>query len=122
MSDAIVTNDRAVSAPNSADRAWATPPVDVYENDDAFLVRADLPGVTSDGVEVRFEQDSLRIEAKRHLDSEADASWSYDFRRAFKLSGIDEDQITAEMKDGVLSLTLPKAASVRPRQIPVQAG
>ena len=119
MSNAIATNAATDAARALNTRAWATPPVDVFENDEAFLVRADLPGVTSDGIDVRFEQDSLRIEAKRDA---AEPSWSYDFRRAFKLSGIDQDRITAEMKDGVLSLTLPKAASARPRQIPVHAG
>ena len=110
--------DNAVSTP----RAWATPPVDVFENEDAFLVRADLPGVTSENVEVRFEQESLRIEARRDIPDTSDTSWRYDFRRAFKLSGIDQDRITAEMKNGVLSLTLPKAESVKPRQIPVFTG
>lgn len=103
-------------------RAWATPPVDVFENDEAFLIRADLPGVTSDDVDVRFEQESLRIEAKRDVPGESDAHWGYDFRRAFKLSGIDQGRITAEMKNGVLTLSLPKAESVKPRQIPVTTG
>ena len=101
-------------------RAWATPPVDVLENDEAFLVRADLPGVTGDNVDIKFEQDTLRIEAKRPAAS--DGQRSYDYRRTFKLSGIDESKITAKMSDGVLSLTLPKAESLKPRQIPVNAG
>lgn len=118
MSNAIATHDRNATEPA---RAWATPPVDVYENDEAFLVRADLPGVTSENVDVRFEQGNLRIEAKRPANGASTAP-SFDFRRAFKLTGIDETRITAEMKDGVLSLTLPKAESLRPRQIPVNAG
>lgn len=114
-------NKEVATTPDN--RAWATPPVDVYENKDAFLVLADLPGVTKDDVQVHFEQDNLRIEAKRNISGDAaDVGLSYDFRRAFKLSGIDESKISAEMKDGVLSLTLPKADSVRPRQIPVTAG
>ena len=126
MSDAMTktAEDRTIETRATENRAvqnrvWATPPVDVFENDDAFLVRTDLPGVTRDGVDIRFEQDTLRIEATRDL---ADAGWNYDFRRAFKLSGIDESKISAEMKEGVLSLTLPKAERVKPRQIPVSVG
>ena len=106
----------------SNDRAWATPPVDVFENDDGFVVKADLPGVTKDNVDIRFEQGSLRIEARRQLDDAPDAQWNYDFRRAFKLNGVDEQGISAEMSAGVLTLTLPKAESLKPRQIPVAAG
>lgn len=103
-------------------RAWATPPVDVFENEEAFLVRADLPGVTTENVEIEFKQDNLRVTATRPATDAASGEWSYNFQRAFKLSGIDENRIVAEMKDGVLSLTLPKAESAKPRQIPVNAG
>jgi len=103
-------------------RAWATPPVDVFENEEAFLVKADLPGVAANDVSVRFEQETLRIEAQRTVTEGTDSAWDFDFRRAFKLSGIDQDNIAAELKDGVLSLTLPKAQSVRPREIPIVAG
>ncbi len=96
------------------DRPWATPPVDIFENEERFLVKADLPGVTADDVNVRFEQETLRIEAHREL-----AGDRFEFRRTFRLSGIDGEQISAGMKDGVLSLTLPKLASARPRQVPV---
>lgn len=108
-------------------RPTIVPLVDVYENGDEFLLVADVPGVASDGLTVNLDKDELIIEGRRAdafaaegLRLEYEAT---DYRRAFSLPpGIDAAKIAAELRRGVLTLHLPKAESLRPRQIAVKAG
>lgn len=107
-------------------RPVVAPAVDIYENADAIILLADLPGVSQDGVNVNFEKDELRIDATtRDLTDSGDPLFSEfarrDYRRAFQLApGIDVEKITADLKGGVLTVTLPKAASLKPRQIAIK--
>lgn len=98
---------------------WDTPLVDVYENDDEFLLSADLPGVSHDALRIDVDSDELLIEGRRAEDDR----WGQGFRRTFKLPpGTDYDKVNAELKHGVLWLHLPKAAAIKPRRISVKAG
>ena len=98
---------------------WDTPLVDVYENDDEFLLSADLPGVSTEKLRIDVDSEELMIEGRR---PEGDR-WGHGFRRTFKLPpGTDYDKVNAEMKQGVLWLHLPKAAAIKPRRIAVKAG
>ena len=98
---------------------WDTPLVDVYENDDEFLLTADLPGVMTDSLRIDVDSEELLIEGKRAKDDR----WGHGFRRSFKLpAGTDYGQVNAELKQGVLWLHLPKAAAIKPRRIAVKAG
>ena len=95
------------------------PRVDIYEGQDDWLLLADLPGVEPGGVQVQAERDELRLTA---TGSALDGS-TVQLRRAFQLArGTAVDQIRAELKDGVLTLTLPKAAEVRSRAVEVKVG
>jgi HSP20 family protein len=105
-----------------------TPRFDIWEDDQAYHLEGDLPGVTAEQLDIRYENQELRIWGKvppRQKDVEY---WSQefgigDFYRSFSVGeGIDGDRIEATMKDGVLSLTLPKHPSVMPRRIEVKAG
>lgn len=103
------------------------PNADIHETPEAFIVRADVPGARPEGVDVRFEDGVLTLKASvpaRKFEHARALSREYgvgDFERAFRVGeGIDTEQIKAELKDGVLTLTLPKAAAVRPRAIKVQ--
>lgn len=105
------------------------PDVDIVEQKDAFLVKADLPGVDDRHVEVRLENGLLSIDAA--LAMEPDPAWTPiyaeyragGFHREFRLSdAIDADEIEARMIDGVLEVRLPKRSQHVPRQINVRAG
>jgi HSP20 family protein len=89
---------------------WATPPVDVLENDQELLLLADLPGVKKEDVKLSFEDGQLKLEAQA-----GDRTYKRTFEAKVEL---DADKITAEMKHGVLSLHLPKAEK-KVRQIAI---
>jgi HSP20 family molecular chaperone IbpA len=112
----------------SDQRPAVAPPCDVYENDDEVLVIADVPGVTSDLLNVDLNAGELGVFARREV-SANDGTFvgveyqSCDFRRRFAVpGGIDANKINAELKDGVLWLHLPKSEALKPRQIAVRAG
>ena len=107
------------TSPDNAPAVTVAPRVDIYENDRGFLVVTDLPGVAADDVRVEYEQDQLRLEAKRRYEPTPNDGVHHEYARSFRLAGIDPDGIEAELKDGVLHLTLPKTPERQPRQIPV---
>ena len=103
------------------------PRIDVFENDEAFLILTDLPGVKPGDVDVTYERDTLAIRAKRAPAGDIGALISgeellVDYARTFRVSGIEGAAIAAEMNGGVLKVHLPKAEDRKPRQIPINAG
>jgi HSP20 family protein len=120
-----------VQTPSTTERnhhreRYVAPPVDIYETQEGLVVLADLPGVAKEALDVRVEQNRLTIrgQARHRVPGEA-VSREYalvNFFRQFALSeNVDQRQITAELKSGVLTVTLPKAEEAKPRQIVVQA-
>ncbi|GAB4283999.1 MAG: Hsp20/alpha crystallin family protein [Deferrisomatales bacterium] len=104
---------------------FATPPVDIYETDDALVVIADLPGIRPDRLSVEVEHGVLTIEGRTDGEEPADWLWRefepLSFFRQFRIAEtIDKEKISAKLAHGVLTLTLPKAEEVRPRRIEVQ--
>lgn len=96
-----------------------TPPVDIFENDDAFVVAADLPGVRDEDVDITLEHKELVLRAKRELSN----GRFLEYRRAFRITdAIDGAAIDAKLAHGVLTVRLPKAEAVKPRKIAVKAG
>jgi HSP20 family protein len=90
-----------------------TPAIDVFESDDGYLVRADVPGVAQGDVEIEFHKDRLTFVAKHD---------TVKFERSVRFPDrVDADGIAAELNGGVLELRLPKAAEVRPRKISIGA-
>lgn len=125
--NALTTSNggRAVALREAAPMVF-TPRVDVLETDDALLLYADVPGVTPENVDVRFENGELTLHG-RCVPPKVDATrvWAEygvgDYHRAFTINEqVDAANITAELKHGVLTVRLPKAESVRPRRIPVK--
>ena len=122
-----MTKQQPQSLVQSDQRATATPPCDIYENDDEVMLVADLPGVAKDGLDIRIDKGELTLVGRRdpavqgnHLGLEYQ---DCDYLRRFTLpAGIDDAKIRAELKNGVLQLHLPKSESLRPRQISVKAG
>lgn len=98
--------------------------VDIYESKDDFLILADMPGATQQDVDVRFDKNQLNLSARvkmpqRNGSAAAEMEWG----RQFVLPGsVDAGNISAELKDGVLTVRLPKKESLKPRQITVRAG
>ncbi len=121
-----IQQNRAGTPERSDAPLTVNPRVDIYENRDQFLVVADLPGVRSDDLAIHVENAELTLTATRRTTPPgaevARERLDADYRRTFLLpQGIDREKIDAELKDGVLRLTLPKADAHRPRQIPVRA-
>lgn len=106
--------------------AVATPPVDILETEHEFVLLADLPGVAPGEVDIRFERGELTLHGRRSAapsDREAVAreQAGANFVRTFAVSeAVAADKIEAELKDGVLRLTLPKHEAVKPRRIAVK--
>lgn len=109
------------------EREFFVPPVNIFETDDQYVVEADLPGVTKEGLEITVEDNELTIIGRRgDVQQEPNAEVLYqetrpgDFRRVFELDPtIDTSKINAKVQQGVLTLTLPKAEKVKPRKIAV---
>jgi len=104
----------------------ARPRVDVLETENEVLLVADLPGVKSDAVDVRFENGELTIHGRRFPGNanKKRALTEYEpthYHRTFRLTeDIAADRIEAEMKAGVLTVRLPKAEAAKPRRINVK--
>jgi HSP20 family molecular chaperone IbpA len=118
----MAKHDRTDRTPEKlAERPTIAPPVDIFENKDEILILADLPGVTPEALSVNVDKDQLTIEA--HRAQVASDERSFDYRRTFVVPrGLDADKISATLVNGVLKLTLPKPAALKPRQIEVKAG
>ena len=103
------------------------PIADIYETQDALTVILEMPGVEKNNVDVRVEEGMLKIEGRLELSKYQGLQPLYTeynvghYARHFSLSNkIDQSKIGAELKDGVLSLTLPKAEEAKPRTIKVK--
>lgn len=119
-------------APFSAPATTLTPTLhaDVAETEAEYWIAAELPGVSLDNVKLAIEDDVLTLTVDKQPGSEGDSRNYHHverrygtFSRAFRLpKAVDRDQVQATMKDGVLTIRLPKAEHVRPRRIPVRVG
>ena len=104
------------------------PRFDIVETEDGLMLFGDMPGVIPDNLEVRFENEHLTVFGKvepRHKNCESMYS-EYgigDYHRDFHVNeAIDTDKISAELKNGVLTVQLPKAEASKPKRIEVKAG
>jgi len=103
------------------------PIADIYETNDALTVILEMPGVEKNNVDVRVEDDILRVNGQLDLSKYKGLLPLYteynigNYSRNFRLSNkIDQNKIAAELKDGVLWLTLPKAEEAKPRTIEIK--
>ncbi len=104
------------------------PPVDIVENGDGITVRADLPGVSREGLSIGVDGDTLTVEASVSLGESADVQPVYaevrtaQYKRSFVLSrDLDTEKINASIRNGVLTLQVPKREQAKPRRIEVKA-
>lgn len=115
-----------------ADFSGWVPTVDVRETGDALLVEAELPGLTPGDVDVRVENGVLTISGEKRREAEEgkdDSGYRIvercygRFERSFTLPrSVDADKVSAEFSNGVLTVSLPKAETAKPRKIEVKAG
>ncbi|MCC2675545.1 MAG: heat shock protein Hsp20 [Ramlibacter sp.] len=131
MSNAVQTSSSSAPAngTNQAPQPHVVPPVDVFENESSITLLADLPGVPRDQLDVRVDGETLVLEATaatagpENLQLVHGEAQIPTYRRQFTLSReLDASRIEAQLRDGVLRLTIPKAEEAKPRRIQVQVG
>ena len=115
--------------PTRSEERFVTPPVDIYEDDQALVVLADVPGADPGSLEVRVDRGVLTIQARA---SAAQSGAGAPVYREYELTGffrqfqlpeeVDTGGIQAELKNGVLTLRLPRVAPAQPRRIQVRTG
>jgi HSP20 family protein len=103
------------------------PTADIYETEDALRVVLEMPGVEKDNVDIRVEDGVLKVEGRLDFSKYQGLQPLYteynvgNYARSFRLSSkIDHNKIGAELKDGVLTLTLPKIEEAKPRTIEIK--
>ena len=110
--------------------AGVFPPLDVTETEDAIVVRAEVPGIKANDLDVRVENQTLTLSGERKAPGEVDRAsmhrrereWGQ-FRRSLTLPvRVDAARVEARCTNGILTIELPKAAEARAKQITVQAG
>lgn len=112
-----------------ADGVW-TPPVDVSETESAIVVRAELPGMSRDDIELSLQDHVLTLKGEKAQESKEDNENFHraeccfgSFSRSFSLSAtVKQEDIQARFKDGILEITLPKAEETTPQKISIAAG
>lgn len=114
-------------AGREARMAPIAPAIDVFEDEDGIVLRADLPGVSKESLEVRVEGETLTIAGQVSLGEAKTLGSVYaevrvaDYRRELVLSrDLDSSRIDAAIKDGVLQVRVPKLEQARPRRVPVR--
>lgn len=135
MNNAVQTtsSDTARSQPapqqEQQQQPFVVPPVDIFEDDHAITLLADLPGVQRDQLHLRIDGETLVLEATARTNGPGDMQLVYGeaqcptYRRQFTLSReLDTERVQAQLRDGVLRLTIPKSEDARPRRIQVQVG
>ena len=107
--------------------SWA-PEVDIHETEDSFVVKADLPGISKEDIQIDLKDSTLTLKGEKKFENKVSkenyirVERSYGtFVRSFTLpQNVDAEKIKAVYKDGVLELTLPKKEEAKPKQIKVE--
>jgi len=124
--NAVAEREQRNGSAAQRERAWIAPEVNIYETADGYVLEAEMPGVTKEGLEITLEGNTLTFVGRRSnevvqgtvLYRESEPT---DYRRVFELDpAIDSGKISAEMRQGVLTLSLPKAERVKPRKIEIK--
>lgn len=113
---------------NGYESAVWMPLTDIYEDKDNYIIKADLPGLKKDDVKISYTDGKLEISGERTQEQETkEAKWHRlersfgKYYRSFTLpKEIKQDNIKAEFKDGQLTISIPKAEEVKPKQIEIK--
>lgn len=117
-------------APRTEDSfgVWA-PPVDIFERQDHLVIRAEIPGVQKEDMDVRIENGVLTLHGERKQDTEVKEENAHrmeriygSFARSFSLpTTVDASKVSATYKDGILEVTVPKAEAAKPKMVEIRA-
>ena len=126
MDDLFDSFFRGLDRPFAGYKAW--PAIDVAEEDDAIIVRAEVPGCKAEDIEISVYGNTLTISGEKKTSEEKKEKGYYhvesaygSFRRELTLpTDVEQDKIDAECRDGVLSITLPKAAKAKALKVKVK--
>ena len=121
-------NDPYTAPTQEAFGTWA-PPVDIFEKNDHFVIRAEVPGVQKEDMDVRADNGVLTLRGERKQDTQVGEENAYRlervygmFTRSFSLpTTVDTAKVTATYKDGILEVSVPKVETARPKQIEIKA-
>lgn len=125
----VTTRGQEGGVRRDRNEGWLMPPVDIFEDADAVTLIADVPGVTNERLHVGIDHEVLTLEGEAdismpegieavHVDTP-----SARYRRTFTLSGdLDTSEISAALKDGVVTVRIPKRAEAKPRRVDVKVG
>lgn len=117
--------NRMLSEPRTG-RPWS-PAVDIYETENELVVKADLPDVELKDIDVRIENQTLTVRGERKFEQETDNKGFHrierqygGFQRSFAVPGmVDTEKVSADYKNGVLTVKLPKKEAAKPRSVKV---
>ena len=121
----VTTRSEGESVPSTRESGrYLMPAVDIYETEDSLVLLADIPGVKRENLDVGVDEDILTIEGcaeAEHTGEMVRQEYElHDYFRQFRLSAaIDQEKISAELKQGVLRVELPKAERAKPKKIEV---
>jgi HSP20 family protein len=124
------SSGNVMRGPSSSDLSFAdwAPSVDIDEQDDKYVIKADLPGVEKKDIDVKLENGMLSIRGEKHTESESGNGKRHrterfhgTFARSFTLpDSVDVDNVDASYKDGVLTLAIPKKEQAKPKAIDIK--
>lgn len=121
------TDDAPAPPPPAEDQLVFTPPIDIFETPDGLVLQADLPGVTSDTLELQVQDNKLTLFGRVEAVVPAGARLIHQeygvghYLRSFILSDdVDHERIAAKLTNGVLEVVLPRAAKTEPRRIQIR--
>jgi len=121
--------DDFFSRPMAMQSAWNMPVIDMYQTDDNVIIKATIPGISPDDLDIQITGDTLTLRGEIKHEEEAENAKYHirehhyqSFSRSLTLPvQVVADQANAEIKNGILTLTLPKAEEVKPKVISVKA-
>jgi len=121
--------DDAFTRPLSLRDAWSVPAIDMYQTDDEIVVKAALPGIKADEVQINVTGEVLTLKGEmKHEEEKKEKAWHMreqrwgSFERSVVLpTDVVSDKAKAEFENGILTITLPKAEEVKPKVINIKA-
>ena len=129
MAEVEKSGSQGGQSAGAEDQLVLVPAVDIFEDARGITVQAEMPGVSKDRLSIQADRNGLSIEGEAVIEMPADMQAVYAdlrstrYRRSFVLSGeLDANAIEAQLKDGLLTVRIPKRAELRPRKIEVSAG
>ena len=127
MMDSFFGENALSQSEDVSNRAWL-PAVNIRENDDAFLIEAELPGMTKDDIDITLENNLLKLSGERRFEKDNSENGNYhriersygSFLRTFSLpSQVDSEKVEARFENGVLTVAVPKTTEAKPRKISI---